>query len=66
MRYMEKIEKEVRNMEKYKRALVIIAVLIYLVSPIDLVPGCPIDDIILIVLTVIKNRESVIETRGMY
>ncbi len=42
-------------MQGITKVIVLIAVIVYIVSPVDLVPG-PIDDIIVLLLTVAANK----------
>lgn len=42
-------------MKGWTKIIVLIAVIAYIVSPVDLVPG-PIDDIIVLLLTVAANK----------
>ncbi len=47
-----------------KRVLLIVFTIIYVVSPIDLMPGVPIDDMALIVLNVYLNRTVTAKIEG--
>ena len=44
--------------EGFVRGMVFILVLVYIISPVDLVPG-PIDDISLLLLTLVLNKEAI-------
>ena len=59
---MHFIMKEGTRMNGFLKAVLIIFLVVYIVSPIDLLPG-PIDDIIIDLLSVAMTKKSSIEER---
>lgn len=52
-------------MDNLKKALILIAVTLYVVSPVDFMPGLPFDDLVAIIIGISQIRSStprVIET----
>lgn len=43
-------------MDYVKKGMLIILVLLYIISPIDLCPGSPVDDIIVLLLGIAANK----------
>ena len=48
-------------MTKTVKLLILIGLIIYWISPIDLIPGNPIDDIILTIVCFLVNRKALQE-----
>lgn len=44
------------TMDDLKKGMLIILVLLYIISPIDVCPGSPVDDIIVLLLGVAANK----------
>ena len=49
--------RELMELDRYS-FVIIILIALYVLSPIDLISGCPIDDLAAIVLGVFANRSS--------